>query len=114
MEAVIERFGGIGIVELSYERIDVECADQFKRDIAPVLCEPGAQLIFDMYRVEAVDSAGIGAIISCVRKMARRGGNLKLCNLARPVRSLFTVMRLHTLIDILDSPADAVRAFQAS
>ena len=67
-----------------------------------------------MRRVETVDSAGVGAIIWCLRELTTHGGHLKLCNMARRIRLLFEIMRLHTLFDIRESPTEAVLAFHES
>jgi anti-sigma B factor antagonist len=65
-----------------------------------------------MQHVQFVDSAGIGAIISCLKTLSANGGDLKLCNVAKPVRGLFELVRLHRLLDILNTKEEAVRAFQ--
>lgn len=101
------------IIELPCEKIDASSKQEFQSDVRPVLAEPGAKVVFDMQRVQFVDSAGIGAIVSCLRELSASGGDLKLCDLAKPVRSLFELVRLHRLLDILNTKEEALRAFQA-
>ena len=113
MEAVIEKIADVTIIELPYEKIDASCKQEFQSDVAAVLAEPGAKVVFDMRRVQFVDSAGIGAIVSCLRELSVSAGDLKLCNVVRPVRSLFELVRLHRLLDILNTKEEALRAFQA-
>ncbi len=114
MELVIEKMGNVTIVELPYEKIDASCKKEFQSDVGPVLAESQAKVVFDMRRVQFVDSAGIGAIICCLRELSAEGGDLKLCHVAKPVRGLFELVRLHRLLDILNTPEEAVRAFGAS
>ena len=113
MEAVIEKCGSVTIVELPREKIDASNKDEFKSDMAAVMAEPNANVILDMHRVEFVDSAGIGAIISCLKRLRANDGDLKLCGVVKPVRALFELVRLHRLLDILNTKEEALRAFGA-
>ena len=112
MEAVIEKIGDVTIIELPYEKIDVGSKPDFQADVAEVLSEPGAKVVLDMQRVQFVDSAGIGAIVSCLRQLSGSGGDLKLCEVAKPVRALFELVRLHRLLDILNTKEEALQSFQ--
>lgn len=98
---------------MPYEKIDVGSKSDFQADVAEVLAEPGVNVVFDMRRVQFVDSAGIGAIVSCLKQLSVFGGDLKLCEVAKPVRGLFELVRLHRLLDILNTREEALRAFQA-
>lgn len=113
MEAVIEKIGNVTIVDLPYEKIDVTSKQEFQADVAAAFTEPGAKVVFDMQSVQFVDSAGIGAIVCCLRQLTASGGDLKLCNVVKPVRSLFELVRLHRLLDIFNTKEEALRAFQA-
>ena len=113
MEALVEKIGDVTIIELPYEKIDASCKQEFQNDVASALTEPGAKVVLDMRRVQFVDSVGIGAIVSCLKELSGSGGDLKLCAVAKPVRSLFELVRLHRLLDILNTKDEAIRAFQA-
>lgn len=112
MEAIIDRVENAVIVDIPYAKIDASCCDEFKEEMAALLAEPCTDIILDMHRVQFVDSAGIGAILSCVKQLETHGGVLKLCNVAKPVRALFELVQLHRLLDILETREDAIRAVQ--
>jgi anti-sigma B factor antagonist len=112
VEAVIEKAGNVTIVELPYEKIDASCKQEFQTDIAEALADPDGKIVFDMHRVQFVDSVGIGAIVSCLKQLSGSGGELKLCAVSKPVRSLFELVRLHRLLDILNTREEAIRAFE--
>ena len=112
MEAVIDKCGDVSILEIPYEKIDASCKREFKSDVAPLLSEPKAKVVLDMRHVQFVDSSGIGVIISCLKQLSAEGGDLKLCGVAKPVRGLFELVRLHRLLDIFNTREEAVRAFQ--
>lgn len=111
MEAVIEKIDGVTVVELPYDKIDASCKPEFQNDVAVALSESGGKVVFDMRKVQFVDSVGIGAIVSCLKELGVSGGDLKLCHVAKPVRSLFELVRLHKLMDILNTKEEALRAF---
>lgn len=100
----------IVIVQPMIQVLDAGNATSFKRDISPVL-EQYKKLVLDMSHLHFVDSSGCGAILSCVRRMTAKGGNLKIAGLHQQVRTLFEMIRMHRLIDIHDSRDDAIRSY---
>jgi anti-sigma B factor antagonist len=66
-----------------------------------------------MSHLNFVDSSGCGAILSCLRQMTAKGGDLKITGLQNQVRTLFEMIRLHRIIDIHDSRDEAIRSYQS-
>jgi anti-sigma B factor antagonist len=91
--------------------LDASSAGEFKRDITRVL-EEHSQIIFDLGQLGFIDSSGLGALLSCLRHLQARGGDLKLCNMSQSVRALFELVRMHRIFHIFDTQEEAVRAFQ--
>jgi K+-sensing histidine kinase KdpD len=56
-------------------------------------------------------AAGLGAFISCLRKLNAKGGDLKLCGMSKQVRAVFELVRMHRVFDIHATSEQAVRAF---
>src|SRR5262249_15617385 len=111
MEMTIEKVGEVAVVELRGEQLDASNVTDFKRDIAPVL-EANSRVVFDLGKLRCVDSSGLGAILSCLRRLNGAGGELKLCGLAKPVRALFELVRMHKIFDIYTTRDEAVRSLQ--
>lgn len=111
MEIGVEKAGEIAVVTLQGEHLDASVAEEFKRDIAPILAE-NTKVVFNMSHLQFVDSAGLGAILSCLRRLSAAGGDLKLCELSRSVRSVFEIARMHRIFDIFATRDEAVQAFQ--
>ena len=110
MQIAVEKVGDVAVAAVPVEELDASNAGEFKRDIAPVL-EANAKLVLDLSRLRFVDSSGLGAFISCLRKLNAKGGDLKLCGMSKQVRAVFELVRMHRVFDILDAREDAVRAF---
>lgn len=112
MEITIEKIGDVAVVEVRGEHLDASVAEEFKRDMAPVL-EASPRMVLDMCRLQFVDSAGLGAILSCLRRVSAADGDLKLCGLTKPVRASFEIARMHRIFDIFATKEEAVKAFQS-
>jgi anti-sigma B factor antagonist len=111
MQATIERVGDVTVAVLPGESLDASNAKAFRQDIASVLAT-GAKVIFDLSNVQFIDSSGLGALLSCLRHVHAAGGQLKLCALAKPVWSLFELVRMDRIFDILATRGEAIDAFQ--
>ncbi|MDR3710156.1 MAG: STAS domain-containing protein [Capsulimonadaceae bacterium] len=110
MDMSVEQKGDVAVVSVRADHLDASVSEEFKRELAPVL-EEHQFVLLDMGQLRFVDSAGLGAILSCLRKVSGNGGDLKLCNLAKPVRASFEIARMHRIMDILGTEEDALRAF---
>jgi len=110
MEIVSSKMGEVAVVDMPVDELDAGNADEFKRDIAPLL-EANANLVIDLNRLRFVDSSGLGAFISCHRKLNAKGGDLKLSGMSKQVRAIFELVRMHRVFDIHPTKEEAVRAF---
>jgi anti-sigma B factor antagonist len=111
MELMCESIGDVMVVILVGAQLDASTAEEFKRDITPVL-EAHTQVVFDLSQLGFVDSSGLGAFLSCLRHVHAQGGDLKLCGLSQPIRALFELVRMHRIFHIFDTQEAAIRAFQ--
>jgi anti-sigma B factor antagonist len=111
MQIAVEKKGEVAIVELPLEELDAGNVEQFKRELAPVL-EANAKVVFDLERLRFLDSSGLGAFLSCLRKLNAKSGDLKLCGMSNQIRSVFQLVRMHRIFDIFNTREEAVRAFQ--
>jgi anti-sigma B factor antagonist len=112
MEITVDKIGDVAVAVIPVEELDASNADDFKRDIAPLL-ETQTKLVIDLGRLRFVDSSGLGAFISCLRKLNGRGGDLKLCGMSKQVRAVFELVRMHRIFDIFATREEAARAFQS-
>jgi anti-sigma B factor antagonist len=110
MNVTREQIGEVAIVAPRVDFLDAGNAREFRRAFA-ALIEPGARMVLDLSRVEFIDSSGCGAILSSLKQLTTVGGELKLCAVTGPVRSLFELICLHKVFDILNTREEAVRAF---
>lgn len=112
VDITIEQLEDVIMVTLPGEYLDASTVKNFKSDISPVIDGSGNHVVFDMSQLQFIDSSGLGAILSCLRKLNGAGGDLKLCSMTKPVRALFELVRMHRIMDIYNSREEAVSAFK--
>ncbi len=105
-----EMSGDVAVIAVPGDHLDASVTDDFKRDILP-LVEGEKKVLLDMSGLRFVDSAGIGAVLSCLRRLSASEGDLKLCGVSKTVRSSFEIARMHRIIDIFDTCDEGMTAF---
>jgi anti-sigma B factor antagonist len=113
MEIPIESRQSVTIAEIPVKELDASNASDLKSAMAPIL-ESNSKVVVNLTRLQFVDSSGLGAILSCLRLVSARGGDLKLCCMTRHVRAAFELVRMHRVFDIFETQEEAVRAFNPS
>lgn len=111
MAMAFDRMGDVTVAMVPVEELDASNAAEFKCEVAPLLEATTTKLVFDLGRLRFVDSSGLGAFISCLRRLNAKGGDLKLCGMSKQVRAVFELVRMHRIFDIYGTKEDAVHAF---
>ena len=111
MEIAVDNIDSIAVATIPVDELDANNAGEFKRDIAPVL-QANTKLVLDLSRLRFVDSSGLGAMLSCLRQLSAKSGDLKLCGMSKQVRGLFELVRMHRIFDIYGTKEEAVHAFK--
>jgi anti-sigma B factor antagonist len=112
MEIEVDQIESVAVAAVPVDELDAGNAGEFKRDIAPVL-QANSKLVLDLSRLRFVDSSGLGAMLSCLRQLTAKSGDLKLCGMSKQVRALFELVRMHRIFDIYGTKEEAVKAFQS-
>lgn len=107
----MEKAGGVVVAVLSLKELDAGNVKEFKKAMEPALTST-LKLVADISALQFVDSSGLGAFLSCLRRMNATGGDMKLCGMSKPVRALFELVRMHRIFDVFNTRDEAVRAFQ--
>lgn len=112
MQIAVDRKDDMVVARIPVADLDAANSGEFKHDIAPVL-ESADKVVIDLSAVRFVDSSGLGAMLSCLRQMAAKGGDLKLSGMSKQVRATFELVRMHRIFEIFDSSDAAIAAFKA-
>ena len=109
LDIEIVEAGKVVVVTLPPGKLDAANTPDLKRAMAPVVDEY-TKVILDMSDLAFVDSSGLGAILSFTRKLAEKKGEIRLCCLQKPVQAIMELVRLHRVIDILNTREEALKA----
>ena len=102
---------GVTIVDLS-GRIVLGEESAGLRDLVRNLVSEGIKkILLNLRNVDYIDSSGLGELVSAFTSMRSQGGELKLLNLTKRVRSLLQITKLITVFDITDDEATSVKSF---
>jgi len=106
-----EKTDDVTIIEIPVDSLDAGNVIEFKNGIAPILdrCD---YVVFDMGRVKFIDSSGIGAILSCLRKLHSQDGALSMFGVKEQVLQLFKLVRIDRIITVHPTKTDAIKALQ--
>ncbi len=97
---------GWAVLSVLSETVDSNNVAPFKACLLPHLTR-GAKLVLDLSQVEFMDSSALGALLSTMRSLESSAGAMRLVSLTPPVRTLFTLVRLDLVFDIMNSPIEA-------
>jgi anti-sigma B factor antagonist len=111
MSLQIETIEHVMLARFAGETLDTSNAKAFKSELEPLITS-NLNLVLDLSNLKFVDSSGLGALLSCLRKVNSLGGNLKLCGMVKPVRALFELVRMHRVFEIFNTRDEAVRSYR--
>jgi anti-sigma B factor antagonist len=112
MQSTVEPIGDVLVVTIATDQLDAGNAEDLRQEVGPAI-KDCRKLVIDLGRVRFVDSRGCGAILSFLKTVTANGGDLKLCGVDRHVLTVFELIRLHRICEIVPTRDMAVRAFQA-
>jgi len=110
MEISQKRIEDMDVLVLS-GRLDAASAKGLKGQVDALVKENRAKLIIDMAGVDFIDSSGLGSLVSSLRAVNERKGDVKVVALQKQVRSIFELTRLHRIFGIFDNVEAATKSF---
>lgn len=67
-------------------------------------------VVLDCAAVEFIDSSGLGLLIAMLKRVAERGGELKLAGITKKMRMVIEITRTHKIFRIYDTVEAALAA----
>ena len=106
-----EKAGNAIILTLSMDHLDAGNSAAFRTEAFPLIAA-ATKVILDLAGVAFVDSAGLGALLSLMRNLGERGGDFRVCSVAKPVQVLFELVRLNKILEIHATRDDALASLK--
>jgi anti-sigma B factor antagonist len=112
MRTRIDETRGIGVLACEGAMLLGGGSDELDEAFERVLRRPGSGIVLDLTRLTYLDSAGIGAVVSCSKKAAAAGRIMKIAlATSGPVRKIFELTQLERGFEIFDDVAAAAESF---
>ena len=104
---VTEATSKAAIVAFPMDNLDAGNVKEF-RDAIKETIDKCDVLVLDMNALKFIDSSGLGAMLSCLRSMNAKNGQLRLFGMTKPVKALFELVRMHRIFPIYNSQEEAL------
>lgn len=102
--------GNVAIINLK-GRLDLTSAGQLKEASREFYSRDNCRLVFNMDKVDFINSSGLGALVSILKEVRNRKGELKISNLADYIREVFDITQLSSIFDICENESQALNSF---
>lgn len=100
------------IINLEGDRLDAKDAPQCKQDVIDLINKVEKyHVVFDLNKLNFIDSSGLGVLLSVLRFLNSHGGELKLSRITKPVLTSLELVSLHKIFEIFNTSEDAVNSF---
>lgn len=100
---------GIDVVRLP-ERLLMANAADARAALKEIVSKGSGRLILDLTDTTFMDSSGLAVLVSSLQAARKKNGDVYLVSMSATVRALFELTRLHTVFQIFDDEAGALRA----
>ncbi len=92
-------------------RIDTHTALEFKDRIGQTIESGYPWLVIDFGAISFLDSTGLGALVTSLKRAQAQGGDLRLAQVSQTVRMMIELTSLQSYLPRYASVADALASF---
>lgn len=101
--------GDVLIVTPKGESLDGHDAREFKEKIIALITQNRSHdVIINLKQLQFIDSSGLGSFLAILKNLHTHGGELKLAQMNRPIRTIFELVSMHKIFEIFESIDDAM------
>ncbi len=113
-----ETVDGVTVLIPRDDHLDASNRDDFRASLEAAIDRAAAegkrQFVLDLMNVRFVDSSGLGVMMAALRRLRGSDCDMVACNIAKPVKVLFDLVRLDRVMSVYADRAAAVASYAAS
>lgn len=114
MKTTFEQVNDVTIVYLTGAiKLEGKGSSVLRDAIKELLLAGRKKILVNLHEINYVDTEGIGGLASVLTSVHNQGGELKLLNLTKNVRSVLKIMKLDTVFHIVEDEAGAIASFNS-
>jgi anti-sigma B factor antagonist len=103
----------VAIIDLDGRITLGEGTGMLRDAVKDALAKGEKNILLNLGAVSYIDSAGLGELVGCSTTVKNAGGTLKLLQLQKKIKDLMQITKLHTIFEVMDDEATAVKSFAA-
>ncbi|MBV6511514.1 MAG: STAS domain-containing protein [Ignavibacteriales bacterium] len=112
MNLEIKTEKNITVIALGSERATITDAPKFKAALVELIDKQGVnKIVVELKGVEFIDSTFLSSLVTGLKLVSEKKGDLKVSHLEPPVRVMFELTRLYKVIEVFGNTAEAVDSF---
>ncbi len=101
--------GNVPVIDLKGE-VDVYTAPKFKTAMIDLIDEGNYNVVVNLTNVQYMDSAGLGALVSGLKRVREHNGTINLVSPTVPVQRVLDITRLSKILNIYSSEQQALQS----
>jgi anti-sigma B factor antagonist len=110
MQIDVKQHGDIQVMHCGGS-LDADTVPAFKKVAYDLVGGGSTRFVIDCTDLTFIDSMGLGVLISLLRRVRQRNGDVKVAALSDEVKTIFEITRLHRLFDVCADWNAAIRQF---
>jgi anti-sigma B factor antagonist len=99
------------VATITEKRLDAKVAVAFKEEMAALINSGVTVIVLDMGGVGFVDSSGLGAIVTSLKLLGRKG-DLLVAGVKDDVMTMFTLTRMDRVFQMFPTTNDALKSLE--
>ncbi|TAE23350.1 MAG: anti-sigma factor antagonist [Candidatus Kapaibacterium sp.] len=100
------------IVKVVPNRLDAKIAVNFKEEMTKLIQDGNHTIVLDLSGVDFIDSSGLGAIVTCLKVLGRKG-DLVISGVKNDVMTMFVLTRMDRVFQLFPTIEAAAQSLAA-
>ena len=103
--------GEVAVVTLNGELLDEEDENVLDQEIRSLTSDNISKIILDLGKLNRINSQGLAALLSAVKYVRNKGGDIRIASLDEHINSIFAMTRLVRIFDTYETVDRAVASY---
>lgn len=92
-------------------RLNMVSAPRLSAVVGELIAAGHARIVIDLSGTEFMDSSGLGALVSCLKKTRQAGGDLRIAGPTQHIQTVFKLTNLDRILKTVPTAEIAAAAF---
>lgn len=107
-----EERGNVLVLSIDEKRLDAHKAPRLREEIISRIDGGRHLIVIDLAATEFMDSSGLGALVSCLKRLGPKGG-IAVASLGSSVSRLFSLTRMNRVFSLHATVDEAVAQLES-